>query len=167
MPPYYTVCRGFLLISYLHFSWRISITQLLVRLIWWRIYLAIWLLFISNGTSKKKLQLMSPREKKKQVKGNRVQKTSKWKSFTCHEASGSWSLHSTMSCIKLCMHGVRVTGRCWKNICCYVSRILKKMRWRSSQIYANQAMLPCACIPSSGEQLLSVTASSPPSASSN
>lgn len=61
---------------------------------------------------KKEPQLMSPREKT----GEREQgaKTSKWKSFTCHEASGSWSLHSTMSCIKLCMHGVRVTGRCQK-----------------------------------------------------
>lgn len=93
-------------------------------------------------------------------------KASKWKSFTCHEASGSWSLHSTMSCIQLCMHSVRVTRRCWKNICCYVSRILGiKTRW-CIQIYAIQAMFPRALCPS-GEQLLSFTASSPLSASSN
>ena len=105
-------------------------------------------------------------KKKKQVEREQAVKTLKWKSFTCHEASGSWSLRSTMSCIKLCMHGVRVTGRCWKtSVVMSPDFFLLKKRDKSPDFCSpSNASL---CLYPSGEQLLSFTASSPPSASSN
>lgn len=60
----------------------------------------------------------------KNEKKERKKKHPEGKLFTCHEASGNWSLHSTMSCIQLCLHGVRVTGRCWKTSVVVSPRIL-------------------------------------------
>lgn len=142
-----------LLIPYLHFP-SMSIAQFLVHLIWWRIchpQITIHIKWhIKQGWEKKKRSSSLWVQEKKNKTGETEQgaKASKWKSFTCHEASGSWSLHSTMSCIQLCMHSARVTGRCWKTsvVMSQEFYIYKKKRW-CSQIYATQAMLPCACIP--------------------
>lgn len=52
-----------------------------------------------------------------------------------------------MSCIKLCMHGVRVTERCRKkHLLLCPQKFFEKKRWWSSQI----STLPCACIPPLG-----------------
>lgn len=163
--PFYAFAQ-----PYLHFP-SMSTAQSLVHLIWWRICLPQITIHIKwhikQGWEKKGAPADESKKGGKNTGGTEQgAKASRWKSFTCHEASGSWSLHSTMSCIQLCMHSVRVTRRCWKNICCYVSGILGiKKRW-CIQIYAIQAMFPRALCPS-GEQLLSFTASSPLSASSN
>lgn len=99
------------------------------------------------GGGKKGSSSLRVQEGRKTGESEQGAKASKWKSFTCHEASSSWSLRSTMSCIQLCMHSVRVTGRCWKTsvVMCPEFHI-EKTRW-CSQINATQAMLPCACIP--------------------
>lgn len=141
MPPYYSMCLGFCSYHTFIFFWGISMAQFLVHLIWWRIYLAIRLPFISNVTKKKEEpQLMSPRKKKTGCKNIKME--------IIHLSRSAWQLEPPFDNV---MHKI-MYARCeghWemlKNICCYLSRFFFLKRWRS-QIYASQAMLPCACIP--------------------